>query len=165
MTTKQVLLGQLAACNDRSTWFVSMQGALAGLTPAQAAAAPAPGGHSIWQILNHVQFWNERYLNRFRGLPLADVGENASTFDAPPASAGEREWRAACARFNALMKDWEKAIEEAEEAKLAGSVRKDSPDSWYTSIANMAIHTAHHIGQVVTLRRLQGSWDPHQGVS
>jgi hypothetical protein len=162
---RQVLLGQLAACHDRSGWFVSMQGALAGLTSSQAAWRPHPDAHSIWQILNHVDFWNDRYLRRFRGLPLSEVGENASTFGGPPDPPAEALWHEACVRFDDVMNAWKKAIEEAAESKLEGAVRADSPETWYAAIANMAIHTAHHIGQIVTLRKIQGSWDPHQGVS
>jgi uncharacterized damage-inducible protein DinB len=162
MTPRQVLLGQLVACHDHSAWFVCMQGALAGLAAEQAARQADAGGHSVWQILNHVTFWNDRYLRRFRDLPLSEVAENASTF-APPGTPAE--WKSACAGFDNVMNEWKKALAEAAEAKLEGPVRTDAPETWYTAIANMTIHTAHHIGQIVTLRKMQGSWDPHQGVS
>jgi len=164
MTARKILLDQLAACNDKNAWFVSMKSALAGLTAGQAAQLPSSGGHSIWQILNHVHFWTERYLARFRALPLAEVKDNSSTFF-PPASAAEAAWQEACTRFSALMAEWEKSLAEAPEAKLEGPIRPDAPDTWYFAIANMLLHAAHHIGQIVTLRKVQGSWDPHQGVS
>ena len=165
MTPRQVLLGQLSACHDKNTWFVSMHGALAGLDAAGAAWKPGTGGNSIWQILNHVHFWTDRYLRRFREQPLAEVGDNASTFAEPAVPAGEAEWKEARARFDLVMNEWTRTIQEAADAKLESPARKESPEAWYTVIANMALHAAHHVGQIVTLRKLQGSWDPSQGVS
>jgi hypothetical protein len=37
-------------------WAASWAKAVAGLTPQQAAWTPAPGRHSIWQIVEHIVF-------------------------------------------------------------------------------------------------------------
>jgi hypothetical protein len=37
--------------------------------------------------------------------------------------------------------------------------------SWYDMFAQMTIHNAYHIGQIVHLRKQQGSWNQAQGVS
>ena len=165
MTVKKLLLAQLAACTDKNGWFVAMKSAVAGLTAEQAAWKPDASAHSIWQIVNHLQFWNERYLRRFQGKPVSKVGENAATFDSEPATGSETQWQAACARYEAMMAEWQKDIEAADDSKLAGPVRPDATDTWDTNIAQMSIHTAHHIGQIVTMRRAQGSWDIAKGVS
>jgi uncharacterized damage-inducible protein DinB len=165
MTARQILLDQFAACHDTNGWFVAMDGALSGLTSRQAAWRGDPSGHSVWQILTHVTFWNDRYLRRFRDLPVEQVGENAATFDAQPPSGNEEAWSAARARFDEVMKEWKKTIAEAHEKKLDGPVGSDSPETWYAKLSHIALHTAHHIGQIVTIRKTQGSWDPKQGVS
>ncbi len=162
---RQVLLEQLAACNDKNGWFVSMSSALEGLTAEQAAWRPDASGHSIWQILNHLFFWNDRYLRRYQGLPVPEAGENAATFDSQPSTGSEDEWRAARAQFRAVMDGWASAIEKADMDKLASAVREGSTDTWHSTLANLTLHTAHHVGQIVTLRRTQGSWDSKKGVS
>ena len=40
-------------------WAAAWGKAIDDLTPAQATWTPAPGRHSIWQIVNHVIFWRE----------------------------------------------------------------------------------------------------------
>ncbi len=164
MTQKQILLEQLAACHEKNGWFVSMSSALRGLNAAQAAASPGRDAHSVWQILNHVIFWNERYLMRFREENMATVDDNALTFMGD-GSEDDEDGRLTMERFDSVMSEWRKAILEAADEKLAGPVKSESGTSWHSAIANMTIHTAHHIGQIVTLRKVLGTWDSAEGVS
>ena len=53
------------------------------------------------------------------------------------------------------MKAWEQAVECADDQKMA---------SWASTIAHIGAHNAYHIGQMVYIRRLQGTWDPEKGV-
>jgi uncharacterized damage-inducible protein DinB len=53
------------------------------------------------------------------------------------------------------MTDWEKAVETADDQKLAKNA---------SVIAHVGEHTAYHIGQIVYVRKLQGAWDPSKGV-
>ncbi len=165
MTARELLLVQLAACHGSSGWFVSMQAALAGLSASQAAWRPEGPGHSIWEILSHVVFWNERYLTRFRGGAVENVDDNDATFEVEGAPGDEPTWRAACAGFDRVMNGWKEALRTADDAKLESPAVGWSPETWGSKLSHMTIHTANHIGQIVTLRRLQGSWDPGQGVS
>ncbi len=165
MTQKEILIHQLEACHDANHWFVSMGSALKGLTAKQAAAdLPGKGGHSVWGLLYHITFWNERYLQKFTGTETPGPKTNDETF-VPGTGTGEAEWSALVARFNKTMTDWKEAIRGADEAALAAPVGKGNGGDWHSALADMMIHTAHHIGQIVTLRKVQGSWDPAQGVT
>lgn len=53
------------------------------------------------------------------------------------------------------MTDWEKAVEAADDKKIEASA---------SDISHIATHNAYHIGQIVFVRKLQGSWDPEKGV-
>jgi hypothetical protein len=57
--------------------------------------------------------------------------------------------------LDAVMTDWEKAVQGADEAKLA---------KWASTIAHIGAHNAYHIGQMIYVRKQQGSWDPDKGV-
>jgi len=54
-----------------------------------------------------------------------------------------------------VLTDWEKAVEGADEKKLA---------LWASEIAHIGAHNAYHIGQIIYVRKEQGSWDPEKGV-
>jgi uncharacterized damage-inducible protein DinB len=166
MTVRELLLEQLAACQDTNGWFVSMRAALEGLDAERASRRADGSQHSAWQIVNHLAYWNDRYLRRFRGQPVERaMGETADTFDAWPAEGTEEEWRAARARFHEGMRGLRDAISAADDARLQAPLREDKPDPWASYLLHLAIHNAYHIGQVVTVRKAQGSWDPKQGVS
>jgi uncharacterized damage-inducible protein DinB len=165
MTTKEILLEQLAISFDENGWFVALKNALNNLTAEQAAWKPENLDNSSWEILAHLNFYNERYLKRFKGESIPPVGvENSETF-AGGAEASETEWRAEIDRLDAIMSEWRNLIKAADEARFAQSVSAENPSPWWEVITNINTHNAHHGGQIVVLRKLQGSWDASKGVS
>ncbi len=64
-------------------------------------------------------------------------------------------WDAAVRQLDEVLTAWEQAIESADDAKLA---------SWYSTIAHISAHNAYHTGQILYIRKEQGSWDPAKGV-
>lgn len=106
-------------------------------------------------------FWNERYLNRFNGIPIQEMeGNNDTTFHNK-----SLEWQKVVAGFNAVMTEWYDAVQQSEEEKLEQSIGEDIKEPWIEALTNITIHTAYHIGQIVSIRKIQGSWNKEQGVS
>jgi hypothetical protein len=68
MTAKEILLAQLSACHNEVNSFAPLNNSLAGLTEEQALKKDK-GNNSVMQIVTHLIFWNERYLNRFLSIP------------------------------------------------------------------------------------------------
>ena len=104
-------------------------------------------------------------MERFHGKETPGPKDNDESFFIGSGDFGESQWRALVERFDSIMKGWKKAILEADEAALAAPIKKASDTDWHSALADMIIHTAYHLGQIVTLRKLQGSWDPKQGVN
>jgi hypothetical protein len=151
-TLKGILLEQLRTTHDQKDWFVPIDVAVAGLTAEQAKWTDGHGNHSVGQLVNHLAFWNARALQEFKGeKPSAFDGNNDETFN----SFDSKTWTATVNRLDAVMKAWEKAVEEADDAKLktAGS-----------QIAHIGTHNAYHVGQMIYIRKLQGSWNSENGV-
>ena len=174
MTTKEILLEQFAIAFDENGWFVALKNALHNLTPEQAAWKTEALDNSIWGTLAHLNFYNERYLRRFRGEELpASTLENSETFSTREnrqTFAGGEEpaddaWRSELEKFDRVMSQWREQIEAATEEKLAQPVSAENRSPWWEVIVNISAHNAHHGGQVVVIRKLQGSWDASKGVS
>jgi uncharacterized damage-inducible protein DinB len=165
MTTKEFLLEQFTVCYDENGWFVALKNALRNLSAEQAAWKTENLDNSIWEILAHLNFYNERYLKRFKGeqLPPSSL-ENSETF-AGAANPSEEDWQREVERFDSVMSEWRNLIEAADEDKLAQAVSKENESPWREVISNINTHNAHHGGQIVVLRKLQGSWDASKGVS
>ncbi|HVE58222.1 MAG TPA: DinB family protein [Pyrinomonadaceae bacterium] len=165
ISVKSFLLEQFTVCYDENGWFVALKNALRNLTAQQAAWKPENLDNSIWEILAHLNFYNERYLKRFRGeqLPPSNL-ENSETF-AGADELSETAWQAETERFDAIMSKWRELLESADEEKLAQAVSAENQALWREVISNINTHNAHHGGQIVVLRKLQGSWDASKGVS
>lgn len=165
MSTKEILLEQLKACHNQTGWFVTINTAVEGLTAEQAVWSGENPNNSIRQIVNHLIFWNSRYLNRFKGIPNPEFkGDNDDTFET--GNKSEADWKKTVEEMDDLMTEWEAALNEADEAKLETPLNKNEPEGTLAAfIAHLNIHSAYHIGQIVTLRKQQGSWDKSKGVN
>lgn len=151
-TLKGILLESLRTTHNQKDWFVPVNVAVEGLTPEQAKWRDKSGNHSIGQLTNHLAFWNAQQLAKFNGeKPPAYGGNNEETFN----SFDSKTWTETVKRLDTVLTRWEKAVEEADENKLR---------TWASAIEHIATHNAYHTGQIIYIRRLQGSWDPAKGV-
>ncbi len=151
-TIKSVLLEQLKTTHNKKEWFVPVNIAVEGLTAEQAMWKDSSGNHSAGQLVNHLVFWNAQQLAKFNGQKAEQFnGNNEETFGKLDAAS----WAASVKKLDDILTQLEKAISQASDAKL---------QSWYATIANISTHNAYHTGQIIYLRKQQGSWDPEKGV-
>ena len=151
-TLKSILLEQLRTTHSDKDWFVPANIAVAGLTAEQASWTDGKGNHSVGQLANHLIFWNRQVLAKFKGeIPAKFSGNNDETFN----NFDSKKWNATVQQLDEVMTEWEKAVEAADDKKIQASA---------STIAHVGAHNAYHIGQIIYIRRLQGSWDPEKGV-
>jgi uncharacterized damage-inducible protein DinB len=151
-TLKGVLLEQLKTTHDQKDWFASAKDAVDGVTAEQASWRDGKGNHSIGQLTAHLVFWNKQQLAKFKGEKPADFsGDNNETFNRFDAA----KWTATVKELDEVMSSLEQVVQTADEASL---------QNWASALAHIGAHNAYHIGQMVYIRRLQGSWDPEKGV-
>ena len=151
-TLRAVLLEQLQTTHSQKDWFAPAMAAVDGLSAEQASLRDDKGNHSVGQLAAHLVFWNRQQLAKFNGQPPeAFSGDNNETFN----SFDPAKWAQIKKDLDQVMKDWEDAVQKADDAKIAESA---------STIAHIGAHNAYHIGQMVYIRKLQGSWDPEKGV-
>jgi len=149
-TLKTILVQQLRETHDQKQWFVSEKEAVAGLTPEQAAWSDGKN-HSVGQLVQHLNYWNGRSLAALKKQTQGkDTDDNNETFNFKP-----QDWDATLKQFDQIMTDLEAVVQSADDATLA----KVAPN-----LARIAQHNAYHIGEMVTSRKKQGSWNPENGV-
>ena len=146
-----VLLEQLRSTHNQKDWFVSIKEAVDGVSAEQANWKDGKGNHSVGELTYHLLFWDRRSLMEFNGEdPGKFSGNNEESFKFTPA-----QWNDTVKQLNDVMAAWEKAVESADEAKLQKGA---------STIAHIGAHNAYHLGEIVYVRREQGSWDPEKGV-
>ena len=158
-TLRSILLSGLHSTHDKAEWFTPMNTAVARLTAEQAKWVPrnAEGkldpeaNHSVGMLACHLVFWNESALARLRGEKPANPSSNDETFNHFEAA----HWDDIVQRLDRVMKNLEAEVERMPEKKLAEVA---------TTISHISTHNAYHTGQILYVRKLQGSWNPANGV-
>jgi uncharacterized damage-inducible protein DinB len=164
MTMMETLLKQFDSCYNTNGWFVAVRNAIDGVNAEQAAWKPEGSGNSIWESLTHLTYYNNAYLQRWKGIEFEyDVADNDETFRSGEAAEGA--WRAEVEKFDAVMTEWRTLIEQADESKFSEPVPTNTSRMWADLIADVNAHNAYHGGQILLLRKLQGAWNPAKGVS
>ncbi|WP_260703520.1 DinB family protein [Edaphobacter flagellatus] len=151
-TLRGVLLEQLRSTHNVAQWFVPANTAVEGLTAEQAKWTDGKGNHSVGQLTYHLVFWNKTELASFKGeKPPAFSGNNDETFNNFDAA----QWSALVHELDQVLTEWEKAVEAADDKKISDKA---------SLLAHVGAHNAYHIGQIVFVRKEQGSWNPEKGV-
>jgi len=158
-TLRSLLLSELHRSHDKAEWFTPIKAAVAGVTAEQAKWVPqnAQGklepnaNHSVGMLAYHLAFWNENALAKLRGEKRPSPDTNDETFNDFDAA----HWDEIVQRLDRVMKNLEAEIEKMPEEKLAMAA---------PTISLIATHNAYHTGQILYVRKLQGSWNPENGV-
>lgn len=151
-TLREVLLAELKSTHGAEDWFVPANIAVKGLTAEQASWTDGKGNHSVGQLAYHLVFWNRRNLQALKGeKPEKFSGNNDETFD----QFDSKKWNETVQQLDEVMNELEKWLETADEAKLKESAQV---------FTHISTHNAYHIGQIIYVRKEQGSWDPKNGV-
>ncbi|HET9803469.1 MAG TPA: DinB family protein [Candidatus Acidoferrum sp.] len=100
----------------------------------------------------HLLFWNKRNLMNLKGeKPGQFSGNNDETFD----NFDAKKWEETVKELDSVMTEMEKWVETADEEKLQKAAEL---------FANISTHNAYHVGQIIYVRKEQGSWNPNNGI-
>jgi hypothetical protein len=154
MNYKSILIDQITACYNDKSWFIPLQHILTDLTAVQAAMENE-NEQSIWKIVNHLIFWNEKWLVRFNveQFELNSKLDNNDTFYINPNGINEIEWRETLTRLEAGYRSWIIALEECKDSKLISLIPTYFNAPWWGVVSNLCIHNAYHIGQIMLLKK------------
>jgi uncharacterized damage-inducible protein DinB len=158
MNKIELLLHGWDSCYEKEDWYPPLTDALNELTAEQANWRPE-GEHvnTIWESVHHLIFYKERLLKRMTGEESDYPKEldNDDTFAV--GSTSEGEWQETLTRLKSVhhgirdrIADWEE-----EEFERIFPNRSQSVGRW---VYSLIIHDAYHTGQIMLIRKLQGTW-------
>ena len=120
---------------------------------AEVAAAPSPGGdHSIWQIVEHMAFWESavcRWLAGDRYRPKDE--ESWSTVS----DSSESAWQATLERLRKGHQALQAEVAKLDDSRLVEKIFDDMP-SVYAILHGIAQHNIYHTGQIAILKKAVG---------
>ena len=127
--------------SEGHSWYAPWSRALEGLTPEQAAWRAQPERHSIWQIAGHVVFWREVILTHAACGKVGEEGRARRNFE-PPKEVTRAAWEELQRRFEQTHRRVRDAIAD--------------PETDLKNFQRLAFHETYHIGQIMSLRAMQG---------
>ena len=144
--------------------FLAPAAVLDGLTDDQARTRPHNLPHSIADIVAHMCYWQEWFnacaVRGFRGIPRHAA-------DGWPADAAVA-WDDLRARYLGSIEEAKRIA--AESGSLAepllppdANIQVLARESRGSGILHTAVHSSHHLGQIITMRQLMGLWPPPAG--
>jgi len=157
MNRIELLLKELAFTYDQEDWSPPLQQALAGLTAAQASwRPPGEAANTIWEIVSHLLYYKERLLVQLQGKELPpQEGTNNDTFVPSGSADDEAAWQATVARAGEIHRGLLEVLSGLQDADFDRPAPKQALGMSVTSIV---LHDVFHTGQIIQIRKLQGSW-------
>lgn len=156
-TTKRridLLLNVLDSTYEKESWYAPLKHAIEGITAEQATWRPAgEATKTIWENVNHLIYYKERLVSNMQGIEWTNNLDGDQTFSLTEQSNDDAEWNKIAKRAEEvyhnlrqlLIKTPEKEIEQLEGKLL-----------------DIFLHDAYHTGQIIQIRKMQGSWPSHR---
>ena len=137
---------------------------LDGLTADQAHAKPHALPHSIAEIVAHICYWQE-WFNNCAVFGFSGIAKHA--VDGWPAVPPDG-WDVLRTRYLDAVEEAKRIA--AESDSLGNPVLPPGLDipilakeSRGAGLLHAAVHSSHHLGQIITIRQLLGLWPPPGG--
>jgi uncharacterized damage-inducible protein DinB len=122
--------------------------------------------HSIWQIVEHMNYWMEYEFRRIAGDAFSYPEHAIESWPQHPDPAREPQWSAARQRFLDLLKRLA-ALAESTTATFEKAVPPDKPSAQPSTVGavlqQITAHNSYHTGQIAMLRRQFDEWPPQRG--
>jgi uncharacterized damage-inducible protein DinB len=114
-----------------------------------AAAKPITHAHSIWEIVLHIDAWQQAVLKRLNGQPVDLIGEE----DWPPViDNSDSAWEAALESLNAHYQKLAQRIAALTDADLDQKV-PGRDHTIYKTVQGLIQHNLYHAGQIAILKK------------
>jgi uncharacterized damage-inducible protein DinB len=129
----------------------SLKELLADVSAERASARPIATGHSIWELVSHIQVWTQAAAQAADGAPMPKiVGTEA---DWPPAAeVSATAWTGAMTQLFAAGARLSSAIEKFGDARLGETVPGRQYDFYYL-FHGVVQHSLYHAGQIALLKK------------
>ncbi len=156
-TQSKVLEKMILRAHSGEGAHVGVRGALEGLDWKVSGVRPDGSSHSIFQLLTHVNFWQEWVVKWLDGKKPSIPKHAAASWTERAAPARPEDWEQAVCQFKQGLEAMKR---QSGQADLLSDRRGKSR---LEMLQTIALHNSYHLGQVVLLRQMLGAWPPPSG--
>ncbi|HEY6273454.1 MAG TPA: DinB family protein [Terriglobales bacterium] len=143
---------QLRRAFEGQAWHgPSLKQLLADVSAEQASMHRIATGHSIWELVSHIEVWTEAAAQAVDGVPMPKIVGTDRDWR-PVTEPSARAWTAAMSRLFATGDQLSRAIEQFGDARLGETVPGRQYDFYYL-FHGIVQHSLYHGGQLALLKR------------
>ncbi len=147
----RILIGAISGKNAH----LSINKALSGLKLDISGKKVINTPYTIWQLLNHINYWQDKFLQKMEGK---EVSFNINWVEGWEESLNAANQETLDREIEYLLSSIEKASD-----ILLSECDKVKPHKYYQDkfdvLQTMASHISYHLGELIILRRMFGAWD------
>ena len=150
---KEILINALNGVNAH----VNPRNTVEDLTVEIAGKKNENSPYTIWQVIKHINFWQERFISYIKDdiTPPSLSAKEGWSFPASPLN--ENDLKNEISKLNLSLDEALSFSDDILEKKA------QKYKSGYDVLQAMASHISYHIGEIVLLRRIIGKWPPPSG--
>ncbi|WP_142339251.1 DinB family protein [Bacillus sp. AFS055030] len=157
MNRKEMLLNVLDKTYDKESWFAPLKDSIEGITAGQASWKPSGDAtKSIWENVNHLLYYKERIVANLEGREWTQNLDGDQTFSFTEQSNEENEWKKVVERLDNSSCRLRQLLSNMTDEDL----KRDS--FFELKLMDLLLHDAYHTGQIIQIRKMQGSWPSHR---
>lgn len=151
MAEKENLIDEFKQIHGEDAWHgPGLNRILVGITPEMASARPAGFGHTIFELIRHIQAWENVSLRRLQGEHVTEPEEG----DFPePQAVNQKRWQEAISSFD---ESHERLIEIVSNLDSSDLEKKVIGQNYTVAfmLHGLVRHHVYHSGQISFLKRI-----------
>lgn len=144
--------------NAQHGWFTPVSVSIRTINAKQAAMTPAQKFNSVWQIVNHLRFWQDFVRLRLQGIAVDRAALGAEDgWPAIPQPISEQAWESACEqmlRANEELADLVRSLSDQDLAQPYAEGRALRSQLIHGVIG----HNCYHACEIISVRHMLGFW-------
>jgi hypothetical protein len=150
------LINVLDSTFDKESWYAPLKHAIEGVTAEQASWRPAgEATKTIWENVNHLIYYKERLVADMEGREWTHNLSGDENFYLTEQSNEDKEWKKVIERAENVQRSLRHILSET-------SVEELDQNSLEGKLLDIFLHDAYHTGQIIQIRKMQGSWPSHR---
>ncbi|SEF68589.1 DinB family protein [Paenibacillus sp. UNC499MF] len=138
-------------------WYAPLKNAVSGVSAEQASWRPqGEAGNTIWETVNHLVYYKQRLLELLLGEEQNhSARNNDDTFKTPDTHGSEEAWQRTLRELDDVHTRIGGLLDTKSDPDM-DALYRDHPVGF--RIGSIIQHDAFHTGEIVLIRKLQGSW-------
>jgi len=148
----------VASSLDWDQAHVTLDAALKGLAKADRGRRAEGYPHSVWELVDHIRITQTDLLDFIRNADYAHALKWPDDYWPPtPAPPSDSAWRSSLEKIRGDRDELAKFTTRTR-MDLTKKIPHGDGQTYLRTVLVAADHASYHIGQIVAVRRLLGSW-------